>query len=499
MSTTPSVMLFSPVRLDHETLALSLASHRALKGIECRVYFDDNTDLFSTRLLNAEDAIVSNILPNLCSANSDEEYRVGNTHVWSKERISRITKIRNAAVRTFLASGMDYLFIVDSDLILHPQTVEHLVSLNLPVVSPVFWTMWQKDGVYAPQTWDVHPYGHTSAKSVLQLRDAGVYKVGGLGAATLIHRDVFARGVDYSPIPALDFEGEDRFFSVRCETNGFALHASSHFPPFHVYRKEQLDEASIWFEQGCDPDYFKNAWLDEQWEKLITGIATPKSTKRKSIALCIPGEQFSASWVMGIINALPAMNREMDLQVVNVFSSNPSVTRQTITRTLLQNEHVFDYVLWVDDDNVLSEQHVKLLIEVLETYPTIDLVAGWCDITRGQYDFGDNKVSCGTFDERGRCVQFTHEEITEARGLVGIDWTGFPCVMMRGELLRRLGPKCFMPIADESLEWGFFGEDVSFCKRAKDFGAELVADPRICLPHLKLRNSNRQLTEVKGA
>jgi hypothetical protein len=211
---------------------------------------------------------------------------------------------------------------------------------------------------------------------------------------------------------------------------------------------------------------------------------------RKSIALCLPGETFSASWVMGVIDALPAMNREYDLQVVNVFSSNPSVTRQTIARALLENPKGFDYALWVDDDNVLSQAHVRLLLETLDTYPAIDLVAGWCDISRSQYDFGDNKVSCGTFNDAGRCENFTHAEVLGAQGLVNIDWTGFPCVLMRGELITHLGAKTFSSISDDSLEWGFFGEDVSFCKRAKEIGAVMVMDPRVRVPHLKLRDCN---------
>ena len=496
---TPSVMLFSPVRVDAPTLSLVLQSHNALRGIATRVYHDDNTDDESKLLLQWEaqrGALVTTSLPNdVCPLNSGDEYRTEETHVWTEERISRVSCIRNAAIDAFLASACEFLFIVDADVVMHPQMVEHLVSLNLPVVSEVFWTQWeQKAKMYAPNVWDSQPYAHWNAESALRLRVPGQYNVGGLGACTLIRRDVLEnKNIRYVPVHSLNLEGEDRWFCVRCEAHGIPLVADTHFPPFHVYRPSLLDEAKIWFEQGCSPSYFANVWLNEEWEQQVRGIANRQGGvgTRKSVALCIPGETFSASWVMGLINALPAMNREYDMQIVNVFSSNPSVTRQTIARTLLQNPKTFDYVLWVDDDNVLSEEHVKLLLEVMETYPDIDLVAGWCDITRSQYDFADNKVSCGTFDDHGRCVQFTAEEVTTARGLVGIDWTGFPCVMMRGSLITKLGPKSFSSISDDSLEWGFYGEDVSFCKRAKEIGAVMVMDPRIKLPHLKLRDANR--------
>ena len=495
---TPKVMLASLVRVDAPTFSLVIQSHKFLKGVAQRLYIDDNTDKGTSAILAAQDATTrpaSAIVEPL-----DTEYRTEHTHIWEKDRISRVTRMRNAVIEEFLKTDCTHLFFTDADLVVHPETVAHLLTLNKAVVSPIFWTRWEPKSALAPQTWDCHPYGHWNAERVLRMREKGTYDVGGLGACTLIRRDVLERGISYEHIPALNMEGEDRHFCIRCQAHGFELFGDTYYPPFHVYRKEQLDEAQIWFEQGCDPTYFAEAWLTKEWEQHVEGVCNlaRRGEKRKSLALCLPGEHFSASWVMGLIDSLPALNNEFDMQVVNVFSSNPSVTRQTITRSLLEGGHVFDYALWVDDDNVLSQERVKLLLEVMEAYPDIDIVAGWCDISRSQYDFGDNKVSCGTFDEHGKCINLTHEEVENASGLVSIEWTGFPCVLMRGKLLQELGPKSFSSIADESLEWGFFGEDVSFCKRAKDAGAVMVMDPRVRLPHLKLRDANKANRENVG-
>jgi len=485
-----SVMLFSPVRVDVPTLSLALQSHRALHGVKERVYVDDCDDTVASTTLHQEQQYDS-VTVSLASLPPDtEQYRDENTHTWSHARISRVATLRNNAIRSFLASDHTHLFITDIDLVLNDSLVQHLVGLDLPVVSEVFWTKWQTDGAYAPNVWDIHPYGHTDPKNVLQLMNAGTYEVGGLGACTLIKREVLEKGIDYSPIPSFDCEGEDRHFCVKCSAHGLKLMADTHYPPYHVYRASQLDEARMWFDQGRDREYFNEVWLSDLEETVKAAVKQATPGARKSIALCIPGETFSAAWVMGLVKTLPALNREHDMQVVNVFSSNPSVTRQTIVRTLLSNSRTFDYVLWLDDDNVISEEHVKLLLEVMDTYPDIDLVAGWCDITRGQYDHGDNTVSCGLLNKEGRCDHFAHEEIGNAHGLVSIDWTGFPCVMMRGSLIQRLGPKSFSNISDDSLEWGFFGEDVSFCKRAREIGAVMVMDPRIKVPHLKLRDAN---------
>ncbi|WP_338140244.1 hypothetical protein [Paenibacillus thiaminolyticus] len=45
----------------------------------------------------------------------------------------------------------DYLFLVDSDLLLHPRTVEQLVATGKDIVSEIFWTSWQSDSAPQPQ------------------------------------------------------------------------------------------------------------------------------------------------------------------------------------------------------------------------------------------------------------------------------------------------------------------------------------------------------------
>jgi Glycosyltransferase like family 2 len=487
-------MLFSPVRVDAPTLSLVLQSHNALSGVDCRVYHDDNTDDESKLLLQWEaqrGAHITDSIHDLCALNPSDEYRSEETHTWTQERISRISRIRNAAIETFLASDCEFLFILDADLVVHPQTVEHLVGLNVPVVSSVFFTKWQPDAMYSPNVWDCQPFGHWGAERILRLREKGTYDVGGLGACTLIRRDVLENpNIRYTPLPSLNLEGEDRWFSVRCEAQGIPLVADTHLPPFHVYRPSQLDEARVWFEQGCDPSYFTAAWLDEEWERNVRRFGT--APHLKSFALCMPGETFSSAYVMNLLTMLKA-TAGMRLECFNVYSSNPSATRQGVVQGVLATGKHFDYVCWLDDDNLLTYEHVVLMMEALDAIPAIDMVAGWCDQTTDVYakEDGEIKTSCGVMHPDGRCEAHTIDDLENAKGFVDIDWTGFPGVMMRGSLLEKLGPQAFVNIPNEKARWGMYGEDVSFCIKAKEAGAVMVCDPRIRIPHLKLRDSNR--------
>ena len=489
------VILFSPVRLDATTLELSLRSHVALNGVEQRWYYDDNTNAECSMFLwrNGDKVF------RLDDAQSAGEYRNEVTHVWEPERISRVAQMRNHAIEEFLKTDADFLFIVDADLILHPDTVVHLLEQDKDIISEVFWTNWEANGVYAPNVWDVHPYGHRAPSSILDFVEPTQKSVGGLGACTLISRRVLEMGVDYSPLPSTGFDGEDRAFCIRAEAYGVELCADSVLPPFHVYRASQLEEARIWFESGCDPQYFAKCWLTPEWKQQVEAsfaLKASSSGRRKTLAMCLPGETFHQRYLAQMLTTHEWALSKFSVRVFNCYSSNPGLTRWGLTKDLLAQcpgGASPDYVLWVDDDNVLSAEHLKMLVEDLEAYPDIDMVAGWCMTAHGT-------TSVGTYNEKGWCVPLPVENLENAGAIRLIDWTGFPCVLVRGALVKKLGPEAWLNIPEPTVSWGQFGEDVSYSKRAVAAGARIVVDPRVKVPHLKVWDCNQGVvTPNQGA
>jgi hypothetical protein len=304
--------------------------------------------------------------------------------------------------------------------------------------------------------------------------------------------------VNFTPIASLPYEGEDRHFCVRASAHGFSLTADTVYPPFHVVRPDQLDEASIWFEQGCDPRYFRECWLTDEWADGIRNHRAPAAAK--SIAFCLPGQSFSSTYLIHLLDLMAWCPRHgLDTRVYNGYTSNPSVTRQSLTKLVLGTAgKAPDYVLWLDDDNVLTDDQLEKLIHGLDTHPELEMIAGWCDVAADCYAGPSPKASCGYFDDRGRCVSFTHDELVKADGLVGIEWSGFPAVLMRGSLLQKLGHEGFRYINDyiNAPEHGFYGEDVSFCKRMIEGGYAAACDTRVKVPHLKLRDANTGVTSL---
>jgi len=263
-----SVLLFTPVRQDAETFSEVLKSHRALKGIAHRTYVDDNSDAETSKMLACE--------PGVSVFTFDGESRYAN-HGWSGECLSRIAQIRNWGNELFAQGEWGKLFSVDADVVLHPDTVEHRVSLNADIETEVYWSRWQPNQPWMPQVWDYHPYGFESAESVVRLGGSSAVPVKGGGACTLIDRHVIVDrnprhgDLAYSPIASLTklMQGEDRWFCIRAEAAGFKHVADTHYPPFHVYRREQLDEAKAWYADGAHPGYFRKFWLTGAWEEMV--------------------------------------------------------------------------------------------------------------------------------------------------------------------------------------------------------------------------------------
>lgn len=172
-----------------------------------------------------------------------------------------MTALRNAMLRMLRDRGDEVLLALDSDVLLDPRALSDLTATGESIVSPVFWARWGMDipgsapalppelaertdlvrlakaagAGKRPQVWERGCYTSSDGFVSDLLWRRGLHEVGGLGAATLIHRRVVEAGVTYDPVPNLpeDMVGEDRHFCVRAVCHGVRLMASSYLPTVH--------------------------------------------------------------------------------------------------------------------------------------------------------------------------------------------------------------------------------------------------------------------------
>lgn len=259
MQSEQRLVLGSPVHKDPAILREFLHGVRELdsEGLDVEyVLIDDNEDPESSALLREFSAQVPGVTV-VVPASKPEAYLCDEvTHHWEDALVWRVAAFKDAIIGHALEKGHDWLFLVDSDLVLQPGTLPHLVSLRRDIVSEVFWTRWTPDGPELPQVWLRDVYDMTprargeelssdeAARRVAELlrsyRTPGVYEVGGLGACTLMSRAALERGVCFQEIPNLSFWGEDRHFCVRAAALGLTLWADTALPPLHLYRESDL-------------------------------------------------------------------------------------------------------------------------------------------------------------------------------------------------------------------------------------------------------------------
>lgn len=221
-----------------------------------------------------------------------------------------------------------------------------------------------------------------------------------------------------------------------------------------------------------------------------------KSDGRKTIAIMLPGETFSSTWVAGWTMLFAEIFNRFHVAPIFCFSSNVYVTRGTMLAKVLaaDEQENFDYVLWLDDDNVLAYAQFERLLKDLDENPYLDAVAAWCWIQPDSYAI--NAIpSCGMMNGN-KSVPLGIQQLCEVDGvppegddLVRVDYTGFPAVLMRFDAIRQMSAykHPFAPYNADDVEAGFLGEDVSFWLRAGNMGLTLAVDRKVKVPHFKLR------------
>jgi glycosyltransferase involved in cell wall biosynthesis len=266
------ILVGSPVYQKPEVLKAFLTSLKKLKGntvLIDYIFVDDNVDESSTRLLAGFQRAGSTVTIlrgeelglYLCNDES---------HHWDDQLMLKVANYKNSIIHYAIENKYDYLFFADSDLVLHPNLLEHLKAANKDILSEIFWSQWHSARPLEPNVWLFDEYDMVPKKLgenlsekemnlrqnkfLNQLRIPGLYEVGGLGACTLISRAALMAGVNFAPIKNLTIHGEDRFFCIRAAVLGLDLFVDTQFPAYHIYREKDLAGVQDYV-NGCEADH----------------------------------------------------------------------------------------------------------------------------------------------------------------------------------------------------------------------------------------------------
>lgn len=260
LSSKSKVLIATPIRQKPAILKEFLESLENLEKTTCQVeyfFIDDNVDLEAKEMLKSFlSAHKKNCeIENAPADNSTYECNESG-HFWKEDLIWKVASFKDKMIQKAKKKGSDFLLLVDSDLVLHPKSLEKLISDKKEIVSNIFWTTWQNQQIALPQVWLYDEYTQYEAEPgitlsteeiqdrylsfVVKMRSPGLYEVGGLGSCTLISKSALNKEISFKKIKNLTFKGADRHFSVRAASLGIELFVDTHFPAFHIYRESAL-------------------------------------------------------------------------------------------------------------------------------------------------------------------------------------------------------------------------------------------------------------------
>ncbi len=162
--------------------------------------------------------------------NPNEYVKTAGDHVWQDENVRRVAMFRNMTIEYALLGGFDYWFSVDTDIVLHPMTLQALLDADKDICSEIFWSK-DPGGYEWCNAWMRDRYSGTEP----QFKTPGLYQVGMTGACTLVKRKVLEAGVNYDFLPNLTIWGEDRHFCIRAAAHRFEMWEDTHYPATHLF------------------------------------------------------------------------------------------------------------------------------------------------------------------------------------------------------------------------------------------------------------------------
>jgi len=70
-------------------------------------------------------------------------YTKNDTHEWKQDNLREVAYMKNKLLLKTVKENYDYFFLVDSDLMLQPETLQHLIEQQKSIIAEVFWTKWE--------------------------------------------------------------------------------------------------------------------------------------------------------------------------------------------------------------------------------------------------------------------------------------------------------------------------------------------------------------------
>ena len=198
-----------------------------------------------------------------------------------------------------------------------------------------------------------------------------------------------------------------------------------------------------------------------------------------TVVICTPGQVFTRGYVQSLYVTLGQfLTQGVGVCLTTAYSGDVYIARtdcvtsgsRTKEATIL-DERAYDWLLWVDSDMAWQPEDIFQLIER-------DL-----DVVTGLAPMGDQKKLCVMLRQDDRDYWIVNQDLEGVEEPFEIEACGMGFLLMRAGVLESLEFPWFRSEVDET--GLLMGEDLSFCRRVKEAGYRIFADPRVLIGHEK--------------
>ncbi len=248
----PPIMVSSVINNGYEITKAFLESISAFKldGFDTQFTFiDDSPDLNTSQLIQVYAAKNNRIeiIPSENRIGPKQEYLKDFPYIknkWKKEAADRFIKHKNLLLEHARKNNVDFCFMLNSNVLLHPHTIQHLVNRGKDVIAPLIWTQ-MYDGDYLPNAWmmdeyqlfennieEKYPFEEAillSKKFIDNLKIPQMLVVGGISDAILISKKILDTGIDFNYLYNSTMLGEDSHFCTKAIARGYQIFLDTTF------------------------------------------------------------------------------------------------------------------------------------------------------------------------------------------------------------------------------------------------------------------------------
>lgn len=162
------------------------------------------------------------------------------SHDFKNENYSALSYIRTKALQKAREENFDYVFSVDSDVLIHPKTLIYLLKDNQDIAGMINWSKSFSGDKILPNCYDLEYWRWWENNSILMQK--GLYERGIISATVLLGKRIIQNEkIDYYPIPNIECsQWEDYALSLKAHIMipDLKMSIDTKLPCRHLYKEK---------------------------------------------------------------------------------------------------------------------------------------------------------------------------------------------------------------------------------------------------------------------